>query len=44
MSTPQDAATRKKQKALATRKLTQWRKKQAEQGISAKAPAKKEKK
>lgn len=28
MSTPQDAPTRKKQKARATRKLNEWRKKQ----------------
>jgi hypothetical protein len=30
MSTPQDAPTRKKQKIMATRKLAEWRKKQAE--------------
>ncbi|HKU38348.1 MAG TPA: hypothetical protein VJR89_09375 [Polyangiales bacterium] len=29
MSTPQDASTRKKQKRRATRKLTEYRKKQA---------------
>jgi hypothetical protein len=32
MSTPQDAATRKKQKVRATRKLAAWRKKNEEQG------------
>jgi hypothetical protein len=31
MSTPQDAPTRKKQKARATRKLAAWRKKREEQ-------------
>lgn len=35
MATPQDPPTRKKQKARATKKLAQWRKKQA-----AKTPAK----
>jgi hypothetical protein len=39
MSTPQDAPTRKKQKARATKKLAQWRKKQAEKKPAA--PAKK---
>jgi hypothetical protein len=29
MSTPQDSPTRKKQKRNASRKLTEWRKKQA---------------
>ncbi len=30
MSTPQDAPTRKKQKARARRKLAEWKKKQSE--------------
>lgn len=32
MATPQDPPTRKKQKARATRKLAEWRKKQAAKG------------
>lgn len=32
MSTPQDAPTRKKQKARAAKKLKQWRKKQDSSG------------
>jgi hypothetical protein len=37
MATPQDPPTRKKQKARATRKLAEWRKKQAaKSGSSAK--------
>lgn len=44
MSTPQDAPTRKKQKARATRKLAAWRKKQEQTtGAAAKAPAEKKK-
>jgi hypothetical protein len=39
MATPQDPPTRKKQKARATRKLTEWRKKQA--AAKAATPAKK---
>jgi hypothetical protein len=42
MSTPQDGPTRKKQKARATRKLAEWRKKQQAQKTGAQAaPAKK---
>jgi hypothetical protein len=36
MSTPQDPPTRKKQKARATRKLAEWRKKQEAKGGPAK--------
>ena len=40
MSTPQDAPTRKKQKARATRKLNEWRKKQEQKaGGKAEQPA-----
>jgi hypothetical protein len=38
MSTPQDAPTRKKQKARAARKLSEWKKKQP---AKAPTPAKK---
>jgi hypothetical protein len=42
MSTPQDAPTRKKQKARAAKKLEQWKKKQEGTATSTKAaPAKK---
>ena len=42
MSTPQDAPTRKKQKARATRKLAEWRKnKAAEKPAEAPKAAKK---
>jgi hypothetical protein len=44
MATPQDAPTRKKQKARATRKLEQWKKKQEGQGSSPKAAPKKDEK
>jgi hypothetical protein len=43
MSTPQDAPTRKKQKARATRKLAAWRKKQEQSGAAKAAPAEKKK-
>jgi hypothetical protein len=39
MSTPQDAPTRKKQKARATRKLNEWRKKQEHKSGQAQQPA-----
>jgi hypothetical protein len=41
MSSPQDSPTRKKQKARATKKLAEWRKKKAEKeaGAPAAAPA-----
>jgi hypothetical protein len=42
MATPQDPPTRKKQKARATRKLAEWRKKQdAKKATESAAPAKK---
>jgi hypothetical protein len=42
MSTPQDAPTRKKQKVRATRKLQEWRRKQAQKtGAQPAVPAKK---
>jgi hypothetical protein len=37
MASPQDSPTRKKQKARATRKLAEWRKKKAEQAEAAPA-------
>ena len=41
MASPQDPSTRKKQKARATRKLAEWRKKRAEQEAkAAEAPKK----
>jgi hypothetical protein len=40
MSSPQDSPTRKKQKARATRKLAEWRKKQEAKQAEA-PPAKK---
>lgn len=43
MSTPQDAPTRKKQKARAAKKLEAWRKKQETSGAAAKTPATKKK-
>jgi hypothetical protein len=43
MSTPQDPATRKKQKIRATRKLAAWRKKQEEQGTKKPETEKKDK-
>jgi hypothetical protein len=39
MSTPQDAPNRKKQKARAARKLTEWRKKQGGEAKPAKTSA-----
>jgi hypothetical protein len=41
MASPQDSPTRKKQKARATRKLAEWRKKQAEKAEAAPAESKK---
>ncbi|HET6343299.1 MAG TPA: hypothetical protein VFH51_00150 [Myxococcota bacterium] len=41
MSSPQDGPTRKKQKVRATRKLTEWRKKQEAAKEAAPAAAKK---
>jgi hypothetical protein len=41
MSTPQDAPNRKKQKARATRKLNEWRKKQQPAKTGPQTPAKK---
>jgi hypothetical protein len=43
MSTPQDPANRKKQKARATRKLAAWRKKREEQAAGKATTEKKSK-